>query len=210
MIVTEILEVSASKVKVYIDEEFAFVLYKGEIRKYSIKAGNILTEKVYDELMKEVLPKRAKLRCMNLLKSKDYTVAQLRQKLKQGYYPETVIEEALAYVASFHYTDDYRYALDFINTHYSSRSRRRIENDLQAKGIAKDVIIKAWEQWEAEGNEQDEEAQIVDLLHKKHFDPKGADKKEIQRMYGFLARRGFSAEKILKAMSKSHEDLYLT
>lgn len=203
MIVTDILEVSSSKVKVYIDEEIAFVLYKGEIRKYGIKTGNILPQKVYEELMREVLPKRAKLRCMNLLKSKDYTVAQLRQKLKQGNYPEAVIEEALAYVASFHYTDDCRYAQDFINTHSATRSRRKIENDLLGKGIAKDVIIRAWEQWEEAGNEQDEDAQIAELLNKKHFDSENADQREMQRIYGFLARRGFSTEKILKAMSKT-------
>ncbi len=203
MIVTDILEVSSSKIKVYIDEEIAFVLYKGEIRKYGIKTGNILPQKVYEELMREVLPKRAKLRCMNLLKSKDYTVAQLRQKLKQGNYPEAVIEEALAYVASFHYTDDCRYAQGFINTHSATRSRRKIENDLLCKGIAKDVIIRAWEQWEEDGNEQDEDAQIAELLNKKHFDPENADQREMQRIYGFLARRGFSTEKILKAMSKT-------
>ncbi|MBO5167367.1 MAG: regulatory protein RecX [Lachnospiraceae bacterium] len=203
MIVTDIQEVSSSKVKVYIDEEFAFVLYKGEIRKYGIKADNILSQKVYEELMGEVLPKRAKLRCMNLLKSRDYTVSQLKQKLKQGNYPEAVIEEALAYVASFHYTDDCRYAQDFINTHYETRSRRKIENDLLGKGITKDVIIRAWAQWEEEGNAQDEDAQIAQLLNKKHFDPENADQREMQRIYGFLARRGFSAEKILKAMSKT-------
>lgn len=202
MTVTDILEVSSSKVKVYIDEEFAFVLYKGEIRKYGIKNGQEISEKVYAELTREVLPKRAKLRCMNLLKSKDYTVAQLRQKLKQGMYPETIIEGALAYVASFHYTDDCRYAVDFIQTHHTSRSKRRIENDLLQKGITKDMIQKAWMQWEEEGNVQDEEAQIEELLLKKHFDPETSDAKEMQRMYGFLARRGFSQEKISRALRK--------
>ena len=195
MTVTDILEVSSSKVKVYIDEEFAFVLYKGEIRKYGIKTGQEISEKVHTELLGEVLPKRAKLRCMNLLKSRDYTVMQLHQKLKQGMYPDEVIEEALAYVASFHYTDDYRYAQDFIQTHHTSRSKRRIENDLLQKGITKDMIQKAWMQWEEEGNVQDEEAQIEELLLKKHFDPETSDAKEMQR-------RGFSQEKISRALRK--------
>ena len=202
MIVTDILEISSSKVKVYIDEEFAFVLYKGEIRKYGIKVNCEIAQKVYTELMSQVLPKRAKLRCMNLLKSKDYTVMQLQRKLKQGMYPDEIIEEALAYVASFHYTDDVRYAVDYIQTHHMGRSKRRIENDLQQKGIAKDVIQKAWMQWEEDGNEQDEDAQIEELLTKKNFSPQNADAKEIQRMYGFLARRGYSQDKICKALRK--------
>lgn len=202
MTVTGILEESSSKVKLYIDEEFAFVLYKGELRKYGIKEGQILPENVYKELVEEVLPKRAKLRCMNLLKAKDYTVAQLYQKLKRGKYPERVIQEALDYVASFHYTDDDRYAQNFIRTYSTVKSRRKIENDLQAKGIDKKVIAAAWEQWEAEGNRQDEETQIAEILSKKHFDARTADVKEMQRMYGFLARRGFGTEKILKALKR--------
>lgn len=202
MTITEISEVSSSKVKVYIDEEFAFVLYKGEIRKYGLKSGSEISECVYEELMKDILPRRAKLRCMNLLKSKDYTVMQLHRKLKQGMYPEQVIEEALEYVASFHYTDDCRYAQDFIQTHHAFRSRRRIENDLLQKGISKDVMQKAFLQWEEAGNEQDEEAQIEQLLIKKHFDPETAEPKEVQRMYGFLARRGFSQEKICRFLRR--------
>ena len=85
--------------------------------------------------MQEVLPKRAKLRAMNLLQGREYTTAQLRTKLQQGYYPTEIIEQAIDYVAGFHYIDDLRYAVDYITYHEDSRSRRRIEQDLQGKGI---------------------------------------------------------------------------
>ena len=57
--------------------------------------------------MKDVLLKRAKLRCMNLLKSRDYTEYQLRMKLRQGVYPEDIIDAAVAYVASYGYVNDF-------------------------------------------------------------------------------------------------------
>lgn len=202
MMITELKEVSSSRVKVYADEQPAFVLYKGELRKYGIKEGEELPPQVYEELLGEVLPKRAKLRCMNLLKSRDYTVAQLRQKLKQGFYPEEVIEEALAYVASFHYIDDLRYAGDFIHYNCSRKSRKRIENDLLNKGISKETIQKAWAEWEAAGNVQDEDAQIKALLSKKHFDASVAEPKDFRKMYAFLMRRGFSPDKIQKHLQK--------
>lgn len=202
MMVTELLEASSSRVKVYIEQEFAFVLYKGELRKYGLKAGQEIKPEVYAEILQEVLPKRAKLRCMNLLQSKDYTREQLKQKLKQGFYPEEVMEEALDYVASFHYIDDLRFAQDYIYYNESRKSRRRIDMDLLKKGVASDTITKAWLLWEDAGNEQDEDAQIAMLLEKKHFDAETADMKELQRMYGFLARRGFDGEKIRKALLK--------
>ncbi|MCH5271256.1 MAG: regulatory protein RecX [Lachnospiraceae bacterium] len=202
MMITELKEVSSSRVKVYVDEQPAFVLYKGELRKYGLKEGEELSPKIYEELLREVLPKRAKLRLMNLLKSRDYTELQLRQKLRQGFYPETVIDEALSYVASFHYIDDLRYAEDFVNCNSSRKSKRRIENDLINKGISKETIQKAWINWEAAGNAQDEDEQIKELLSKKHFDASTAEPKELRKMYAFLLRRGFSSDKVQKYLQK--------
>lgn len=202
MVVTEIQELSKSRSKVVLDQEFAFVLYKGELRQYSIKLGQEFSEEAYREIMTEVLPKRAKLRAMNLLKSRTYTTAQLRIKLQQGGYPETVIGEALEYVASFHYTDDLRYAVDFITDNEHRKSRFRIEQDLRGKGIPAEVIEQAWQKWQANGGTQDEDAMIEALLRKKNYDPERADIKEQQKVYAFLMRKGFSVEKISRAMRK--------
>lgn len=202
MIVTELVKVSSSREKVYIDQNFAFVLYKGEIHKYGIREGKEISAAVYEELMSKVLPKRATLRCMNLLQSKDYTAEQLRRKLRQGFYPEEIIEEAIAYVESYRYVDDDRYALDYITYHAEKKSRRKIINDLKAKGISDDVSMRAFAKWEELGNEQDEEALVKELLEKKHYDKDTADQKEKQRLYGFLLRRGFSHDTICKVLLK--------
>lgn len=202
MIVTLLSEVSASRVKVYIDEQPAFVLYKGELRRYNLREGEPLLEKVYEELVCEVLPKRARMRCSNLIKARDYTREQLRAKLKQGGYPEQIIEEALDYAAAEHFIDDLRYAESFITCSHERKSRRRIENDLLQKGIPADTVAKAWRQWESDGNMQDEDEQIKALLVKKHFDAETADRKELQKMYAFLARKGFDGDKIRKALLK--------
>lgn len=207
MIVTRIEELSKSRSKVYINQEFAFVLYKGEFRLYHVREGEKLEQSDYEIIMKEVLPKRAKLRAMNLLKSREYTTAQLRTKLEQGYYPESVIEEALAYVASYHYTDDLRYAVSFITYHENSKSRRRMEQDLSAKGIDRETIAKAFLDWEEQGGAQDEQAMIRRLLEKRHYQPADADYSERQKMYAFLMRKGFSGEAVQKVLRADEWDM---
>ena len=157
MKVTQIEEVSKSRVRIYVEDEFAFVLYKGELRSFHIREGEEIEQECYEEILTKLLPKRAKLRAMNLLKTREYTVKQLQDKLKMGGYPENVIEEALAYVASFHYTDDLRYAVSFIEGHSDNRSRRRIEQDLLRRGIDRSTLEKAWLQWEEQGGDQDEQ-----------------------------------------------------
>lgn len=197
---TQIEELSKTRSKVSIEGEFAFVLYKGELRLYHVREGEELSEQDYRTILEEVLPKRAKLRAMNLLQKREYTVEELRRKLKQGLYPADVIEEALSYVASYRYTDDVRYAEDYITTHADSRSRRRIEQDLMTKGISKDTLARAWQSWQEKGGVQDEQEQIRSLLRKRQYDPDSADRKEQQRTYAFLMRKGFSPEAIRRVL----------
>ena len=200
MLVTQISEVSKSRCRVYIDGQFAFVLYKGELRQFQIKENQELSDESYRQIMTQILPKRAKVRSMNLLKSRDYTKKQLEDKLRQGDYPKECIEEAIAYVESYGYIDDRRYVRDFIEYHMQTKSRTRMEMDLQRRGVAKDVIRNVFEELGDLGVEQDESAMIRNLLQKKNYCTDTATKQEQQKMYGFLYRKGFSPEAIMRAL----------
>ena len=201
MLVTRISEVTKSRLRVYLDGQSAFVLHKGELNQLHIVEGGELSEESYRCIMTQILPKRAKLRSMNLLRSKDYTKKQLEDKLKQGDYPQECIDEALAYAESYGYIDDRRYAKDYIDYHLQTRSRMRIETDLMKKGIAKDTIREVFDELDDIGEGQDETAMIRDLLIKRKYCADTASRQEQQKMYGYLYRRGFSQEAIMKALS---------
>lgn len=201
MIVTRIEEMSRSRSGIYLDESFAFVLYKGELRLYGIREGKELSETAYRQIMEELLPKRACLRCMNLLKSRAYTEKQLRDKLGQGRYPAVCADAALEYVKSFHYVDDDRFARDYIENQKDKKSKRIMEMDLMKKGISKEIIEKAFLDQLDEGIGPDEEALARMWAVKKRFDPKKADYKEKQKMSAFLYRKGIGREAIRKVLS---------
>lgn len=199
MIVTDIRELDKKRSKIYLDGEFAFVLYKGEIRDYKIAVGGDIPRSTYDEVMTVVLPKRAKLRAMNLLQKKDYTEKQLRDKLSDGDYPQELIDEAIAYVRSFHYIDDERYARDYITYHMSSRSKNRIIQDLANKGISKDFYQNILDELYQEDSDAEIE-QIKKLLIKKHYDPGTTEFEDKQKIMAFLMRKGYNSSDIRRAM----------
>ena len=101
MQITDIKSVSKTKFKVYLDGTFAFVLYKGELKRFGIKQGEDLAQENYEKIQNEVLLKRAKKRAMHLLEDMDRTESALREKLKAGQYPENAISGAIEYVRSF-------------------------------------------------------------------------------------------------------------
>ena len=201
MLVTQISEVTKSRCRVYLDGQLAFVLYKGELCQLHIMEGQELSEEIYQHIMTQILPKRAKMRSMSLLQSKDYTRRQLEDKLKQGNYPQECIDEAIDYVESYGYIDDRRYAKDFIEYHLQTRSRMRIETDLMKKGIAKDTIREIFDELNDMGAVQDETAMIRDLLIKRKYRTDTATSQEQQKMFGYLYRKGFSQDAIMKALS---------
>lgn len=199
MTVTDIVELSKSRVRLWIDNEAAFVLYKSELGKFKIKKDCELPDEIYRFIMDELLVKRAKLRCMNLLKSREYTRHQLETKLRQGFYPETVIEQAADYAAAYGYLDDERYAAEYIMYAGASKSKKQIENDLIKKGVSKQHIEAVFIQCE-EDFLTDEDELIKKHLLKKHFNIKTSTFEQRQKMIAFLYRKGFSLDRIYKVI----------
>ena len=101
MLVIQIVPINKSRCRIILEDGSRFVLYRGEVRKLRIEEGSLLSEEARQSIMEEILPRRAKLRSMNLLKARDYTKRQLSDKLKRDGYPEEIIVQALTYVESY-------------------------------------------------------------------------------------------------------------
>jgi regulatory protein len=200
MLVIDIEEISKSKVKVITDSGAAFSLYRSELKTYGIARDKEISEETYSKLMDEVLVKRAKLRCMNLLKSRDYTRQQLEDKLKSNCYPKEVADKAIEYVRSYGYIDDVRYAVSYIGYKSSSKSTKQIKTELLRKGISKEDLEEAFSQCVLDNSMTDETKLIEKLIEKKKFDKEKATYEEKQKIIGFLYRKGFSLDKIYQAV----------
>lgn len=201
MTVTDIASLDNKRVRVFVDGEFAFVLYKGEIRDFGLRTGEDISSPVFDEIKNVVLPKRAKLRAMNLLQKRDYTEYKIREKLREGYYGEDIIDEAVDYLKSFRYIDDERYAEDYVRYHMQDRSRNRIKQDLMQKGISTELLDRILDTTYCEETQNPEIELCRTLLKKKHFDPDLATYEEKQKLKAFLYRKGFGTDVIESAMS---------
>lgn len=197
MIITQMDSFGKDKLLITLDEEISFCLYQKEVHHLQLEPGAELTDTLYQEIRKEILIPRARKRTMYLLEKMDRTEAQLREKLRQGRYPEDIIENAIAYVKGFHYVDDLRYAESYVHCYSQSKSRRRLYQELVGKGVPRDLIEQALEE---EYETEDESAKIVRWLEKKHYSAEEADPKQRQRMYQFLLRKGFRSGDVLRLL----------
>lgn len=203
MTVTEIRPVTKQKYQIEVEGHSPFVLYKGEVSRYHIEKDREISPEIYREIIEEVLTKRAKLRALHLLEQGDRTKKDLEEKLLKNGYPPEAAEAALAYVESFHYIDDKRYALSYIQNQSGRKGRARIQMELRRKGVPQEYIDQAFQEME---EETDTEAVIRELVQKKRRGQGPMDEKEKQKLYGFLLRRGFSTSDILCVLREFSED----
>lgn len=201
MLVTKIQAVTKQKYRIELDGQPAFVIYKGELSRYGIKEGQEIPGPVYRELVGQVLTKRAKLRAMHLLESMDRTRAELERKLQAGEYPREAVEAALAYVESFGYLDDRRYARHYVECKKEGRGKARLKMELAQKGVDRSIIEEVLEEAELD----DCRDTIRELVRKRRRGSGPMDDRERQRIYGYLMRKGFSSSDILSVL-KEKED----
>lgn len=193
MRVTSIEPCTKTKYKVFLDEEFAFVLYQGELSRYQIREGQELTDEKQERIWEETVCKRAKKRALHLLEDMDRSEAKLREKLLQSLYGQRAVDCAVAYVKSFGYLDDERYAENFVRSKSATKSRREIRAALLEKGVEREQIERALELCFQEDTEQQA---ILRLLRKKGVDPEHLDGPSREKIRAYLGRKGFAWESI--------------
>ena len=186
------------KVQICLDNGDLFDLYKGEAYKLSLFENKALTDEEYHHILTEIVGKRATKYAMHLLERRERTEKQLRDKLEQQQYPSVCVEQAIAYVKSYHYLDDMRYACVYIRYHQEKESRQKLQMKLAMRGISKDIIEQALE----EEYVSDDTAKIEELLRKRHYNKEDADQDAYRKMVQFLMRRGFRTHDIFRVLKQ--------
>ena len=128
----------------------------------------------------------AKKKAMSLLKYMDRTEWQLRDKLAAKGFSEEAVEGAIDYVKSFHYLDDYRYAVHFVELHYEQRSRQRMRQDLYQRHVPEEYIDLA-----LESICENDDVALQEALRKITRGETEFSYEEKQKIAGKLYRKGF-------------------
>lgn len=193
MIITKLEDIGKGKVKVYINDEYHFLLYRKDIQIYGIKENECISDTLYEDIMVNTVIRRAKQKAFAILKTMDRTEQELSAKLKQAYYTEDVIIKVIEFMKSYHYIDDGRYAANYVYHKKNSKSKRQLQMELVQKGITQDIIEEAFSQ-----EYENEETAIQKAINKKYKDVTNLTKEEKLKLTMYLYRKGFQMNLIKK------------
>ncbi len=148
---------------------------------------------------------------LRILTRRDYSRAELRQRLVDKGFDQTRIDEALQRCLDLGYLNDARYALNRA-TSLMTQGRAvglRILLDLQQHGISKELACQTLDKAR---EDCDEELLLASLLKRRFpdFNYSLAPVKERRRVVHFLQRRGFTIGCIMDQLTRkgfeSHDE----
>ena len=202
MVVTQLEDLEKSKVRVYIDDEYAFLLYRKDIEEFGLKEGNEIIYDVYEKILTDTVYRRAKQKALAILKFMDRTELELRRKLSDAEYPEKIIDRTISYVIEYGYLNDERYALAYIRARMNTKSKLVIRTELLQKGISKDLTERILEE-EYEQDEIGEDAEMTALrkaIAKKTKSVEDLNMEDKRKLMAALYRKGFDIGKIKQVL----------
>ena len=154
-------------------------------------------------------PDAAREAALRLLERTRRTRSDLAKRLRDRGYAAGVIEPTLDRLAAVGLVDDLEYACAFLRERASRRpaGRRRLEQELRARGVGADDVARALERSEEESGSPDEAAgarRVLALAERRYrsLDPRTRR----QRLYALLMRRGFDRDAIEAALKTPAAD----
>jgi len=143
----------------------------------------------------------ARVAALRLLTRRDYTAAELRDKLIAREIAPEEIDEAIASLTADRLIDDRRTAAAHVRlaSGVKQRGRLRIERELQRRGVDRALIREVLSDLPPE----DEAASIAAFLDRRRI-PVQLSADAHRRVFQQLLRRGFAADAIAKALRERH------
>lgn len=191
--------------KIYLDTEEIMYISPLIRQKYDLKVNDSI-ERFYDEISYEASLEKG----IFLISLKDRTKKEVRLKLEEKFWNKNAVLKAIEKLEEFGYLNDLNYAVSYIES--KTYGKNRISYNLFQKGIDRSTVEKAYLTLDEEKEENIDDVKLKKLIDKnsrKINSSNSRDEKKLkeeQKLIQYLARQGFSLDKIFKKLKEYKEN----
>lgn len=191
--------------KIYLDNGEIIDISPLIRQKYDLKVNDNI-ERFYDEISYEASLEKG----IFLISLKDRTKKEIRLKLEEKFRNKSAILQAIEKLEELGYLNDLNYAISYIEGR--TYGKNRISYNLFQKGIDKVTVEKAYLILDEEKEDNVDDTKLEKLIEKNskkiNINNEREEKKikEEQKLIQYLARQGFSLDKIFKKLKEYKEN----
>jgi regulatory protein len=188
--------------RLYINDEYAFSIPEDEYFRLNLYEHKELTQDDVDTIREEAVIKLAKRNGIRLLSARDRSEHEVRDRLILQGFDEDVAEAAVLQLKAMGYINDSLFARKYVSDRLKLKpmSKKALAVELQKKGIEKGLIEEVLGECEL-----DEPSIAYRLVKKKYGKYDAADPRVQQKIYSYLAYRGYSGDIIQDVLQQMQE-----
>jgi regulatory protein len=190
---------------IFLDEKYAFSVHESVLVKFGLTKGMSLEDWSIDEMVYEDEIRKAFNRALHYLGFRMRSEYEVKKKLLELGYGEAIILEALVKLKSLGFLNDETYSEALLQTRKNSSSKgpKAIQQEMQKKGIGKELQIKVLESYS-----EDEQIKIATKLAEKtaNSNRSVAPAQLKQKIQNALLRKGYSFDLIKQALATINFD----
>ena len=192
---------STERYNIYIDDSFSFSALDEDIIKYNIKISNEYSKDELNDLIKKCEYDKAYEYALKILSIKDFSVNDLRNKLKTKNYSEYTIKGVTQKLESYDLLNDEKYANKLINDslEFKKNGINKIKYSLKSHGIENNIIDNI----KIDNKKEYKNAYDIALKKYKLIEGKGNEK---GKLYRYLSSKGYEYDTIKKVINEIIKD----
>jgi regulatory protein len=181
-------------IRVFVDGEFWAKLDAGVVAELGLWEGTVLSDEDLAEARVAGEKPLAMNRALNILGYRARAKGELGQRLLRAGYAEETVRGVLSRLEELGYLDDEEFARERVRAGARKYGPRRILGDLRRTGVDEEVARKTVEEEFYGRSEYEAALETVRRRYNTGEDSGGAGLGLARRVYGFLMRRGYSAD----------------
>lgn len=194
---------STERYNIYVDDSFSFSALAEDIIKYNIKISNEYSKDELNDLIKKCEYDKAYEYALKILSIRDFSVNDLKNKLRTKNYSEYTIKGVTQKLESYDLLNDEKYANKLVNDslEFKKNGINKIKYSLKSHGIGNNIIDNI----KIDNKKEYKNAYDIALKKYKLIKGKGNEK---GKLYRYLSSKGYEYDTIKKVINEIIKDAY--
>ena len=190
----EVQKNNKQRVNLYLDGEFYCGLSVETVIKNRIKEGQDLEKDNIDFLISQTEKEIALSKAVSYISKCQKTKSEIIKYLVKKGFGEDICNYVVEKLQEYNFVNDELYAKNYIKFKNKNSGKRKIEIELKQKGVSVEVVKKSTDEYI---NDRD----YIKSVAEKYLKNKERDIKTKQKVFRFLASRGYQIEDIKWAIN---------
>jgi len=184
----------SSRASIFLDEEFAFGVCDQTVEQFRLRKGDYIDRELFEKITDFDYGVEAKRIALHYLNYRARSEKEIRERLEKEDIPKAIVLRVLEFLKENRLVDDEAWSQSFVNDKLSRKpvSSKQLEFGLKQKGVSKEVIEETIANLNANESDEERALQAAEKRWPRIVKSENDPRKQKQKLYTFLAGRGFS------------------